>query len=153
MWEIAKPKDHRVVTRNSNYHRLFALKAAKEAERVLPIFEKERPHDDRPRQAIEAIRAWAKGKRELGMAEVRKLSLGSHAAARNAKSDSARFAARAAGHAVATWHVPTHAMAVPAYACKAIAASKKSMHSNQDGNHIRRTTLQGNRRGLTRRSS
>ncbi len=119
----SKPKDSKS-WRNSYYHRLFALKAAKEAERVLPIFEKERPNDDRPRQAIEAIKAWAQGKRELGMAEVRKLSLGSHAAAREAKSDAARFAARAAGHAVATWHVPTHAMGAPMYAWRAIAASK-----------------------------
>ena len=95
-----------------------------EATRVLPLFEREHPDDPRPRQAIEAIRAWAHGKRSLGMAEVRKLSMGSHAAAREAKSDAARFAARAAGHAIATWHVPTHAMGVPMYACKAILASK-----------------------------
>lgn len=110
--------------RNFRYHRRFALLAAVQAARVLPIFERERPKDRRPRQAIEAIRAWAQGKRELGMAEVRKLSLGSHAAARAARTDAARFAARAAGHAVATWHVPTHAMGVPIYACKAILASK-----------------------------
>ena len=126
----SKPRDCRSVKRNSRYHRLFALKAAKEAERVLPIFEKEHPDDDRPRQAIEAIRAWAQGKLELGMAEVRQLSLGSHAAAREAESDAARFAARAAGQAVATWHVPTHAMAVPYYVCKAIAASKKNLPKN-----------------------
>ena len=53
------------------------------------------------------------------MREVRKLSLDAHAAARKAKSNAARFAARAAGQAVATWHVPTHAMAVPIYAAKA----------------------------------
>jgi hypothetical protein len=122
--KAAKPRHYRSVERNSRYHRLLALKAANEAERVLPIFEKESPSDARPRQAIEAIRAWAQGSLELGMAEVRKLSLGSHAAAREAKSDAARFAARAAGQAVATWHVPTHAMAVPAYVCKTIAASK-----------------------------
>jgi hypothetical protein len=116
-----KPRDYRSVARNSRYHRLLALRAAKEAEPALPIFEKERPDDDRPRQAI---RAWAQGKLELGMAEVRNLSLGSHASAREAKSDAAKFAARAAGQAVATWHVPTHAMAVPVYVCKAIAASK-----------------------------
>ena len=57
-------------------------------------------------------------------AEVRKLSLNSHAAARAAKTDAARFAARAAGQAVATWHVPTHAMGAPIYARKAIAACK-----------------------------
>jgi len=104
-------------------HGCDRLLAAREAERVLPIFENQRPGDRRPRQAIEAIRAWATGKRELGMAEVRRLSLGAHAAAREARSDEARFVARAAGHAVATWHVPTHAMGAPMYACKAIMAS------------------------------
>jgi len=116
----------RSVERNSRNHRRLALLAAKEVERVLPIFERERPKDDRPRQAIEAIRAWAQGKRELGMAEVRKLSLGSHAAAREAKSTAARFAARAAGQAVATWHVPTHAMGASIYACKAIIADRNT---------------------------
>ena len=126
---LSKPLDY--LRRNSRYHRLFALKAAKEAERVLPIFEKERSADPRPREAIEAIRAWAQGKRDLSMAEVRKLSLGSHAAARKAKMDATKFAARAAGQAVAVWHVPTHAMAVPAYVCKAIFASKNKPSKNR----------------------
>ncbi len=119
-----KTTPDRSLDRHSRYHRRFALLAATQAERVLPFFEREHPKDRRPRQAIEAIRGWAQGKRELGMAEVRKLSLGSHTAAREARSDAARFAARAAGHAVATWHVPTHAMGVPLYACKAILASR-----------------------------
>ena len=109
--------------RGSHYHKVFAFMAAREAEKVLPLFERERPKDKRLREAIKAIRAWANGKRKLGMKEVRKLSLGSHAAARECKSDAARFAARAAGHAVATWHVPTHAMGAPLYVCKAILAS------------------------------
>jgi hypothetical protein len=119
-------KSSRSILRNSDYHRLFALKAAKDAERVLPLFEAERPDDPRPRRAIEAIRDWAQGKVELRLPEVRKLSLGSHAAARAAKSQAARYAARAAGQAVATWHVPTHAMAVPAYAWRAIAAAENA---------------------------
>jgi hypothetical protein len=113
----------RSVARDSRNHRRLALLAAREAGRVLPIFERECPKDRRPRRAIEAIRSWALGERELGMAEVRRLSLGSHAAAREAKSNAARFAARAAGQAVATWHVPTHAMGAPMYACKATIAS------------------------------
>ncbi len=113
------------LSRGSKYHRIFALIASKEAEKVLPFFERERPSDKRPRKAIAAIRAWAKGKTKLGMKEVRKLSLDSHAAARICKTDSAKFAARAAGHAVATWHVPTHAMGAPLYACKAILADEK----------------------------
>jgi hypothetical protein len=57
------------------------------------------------------------------MHATRRLSLDAHAAARAAKSESARFAARAAGHAVATWHVPTHALGAPLYAGKARAAA------------------------------
>ncbi len=117
-------EDYRSVVRNSREHRVLAMKAASGAKRVLALFEKEHPNDDRPRQAIEAIRAWGQGKRELGMAEVRKLSLASHAAARGAKTDVAKFAARAAGQAVATWHVPTHAAGVPYYVEK-IASAKK----------------------------
>ena len=64
--------------RDSYYHKLFGFKAAIEAERVLKFFEKERPDDRRPREAIKAIKDWAEGKRILGMKEVRKLSLDAH---------------------------------------------------------------------------
>ena len=124
MENIKKPKDSKS-WRDTYYHKLFGLKAAKEAERVRPFFEKECPNDNRPRLAIEAIKAWAQDMRKLGMKEVRKLSLDSHAAAREAKTDAARFAARAAGHAIATWHVPTHALGAPMYAQKALCANKK----------------------------
>jgi hypothetical protein len=56
---------------------------------------------------------------------VRKLSLNAHAAARDVKSDVAKFAAYAAGQAVGTWHVPTHALGAFGYAGRAIIASKK----------------------------
>ena len=112
------------VTRNSPEHLALALRVADEAETVLSLFEAEHPDDTRPRDAIGAVRAWAKGERDLGMKEVRKLSLAAHAAAREAASDGATFAARAAGHAVATWHVPTHAAEVPVYVAKAVAAAE-----------------------------
>jgi len=118
-----KKRKDRGSWRDSYYHRLFGLKAAQDAARVLPLFERERPRDPRPRKAIEAIRSWALGMRTLGMREVRTLSLDAHAAARASKTDAARYAARAAGHAVATWHVPTHALGAPRYAEKARAAS------------------------------
>ncbi len=111
--------------RDSYYHRMFGLKAANEVERLLPIFENENPNDKRPREAMDAIKAWAQGKRKLGLAEVRKLSLDSHAAARDVKSDAAKFVAHAAGQAVGTWHVPTHALAAFGYAGRARVASKK----------------------------
>ena len=106
------------VPRNSVEHLQLGRQAANEAERVLPFFEKECPDDSRPRDAITALRAWALGQRQLGMAEVRKLSLDSHAAAREAKTKPATFAARAAGQAVATWHVPRHAKGARDYAVK-----------------------------------
>ena len=114
-----------MVKQKSKAHKALALKAADCAKKVLHYFEKENPKDKRPRNAIKAIRAWALGKRELGMAEVRKLSLDSHAAARKSKSDAARFAARAAGQAVAVWHVPAHAKAVLWYADKAEKAASQ----------------------------
>ena len=43
---------------NEKTARLFAADCA---ERVLPIFEKKHPNDDRPRQAINAARAYARG--------------------------------------------------------------------------------------------
>jgi len=55
-------------------------------------------------------------------------------AAREAEEDSdAHFAARAAGHAVATAHVPTHAFGAAAYAIKAAAIHSK----NVDGGIIK----------------
>lgn len=120
-------KNHQVVARNSQKHKAWALEAAKEARKVLLIFEKENPKDNRPRLAIEAIKAWATGKRELDMKEVRQLSLNAHAAAREAKTSVACFAARTAGHAIATWHVPTHALGASWYAEK--AKTKKKSHA------------------------
>ena len=124
MIKIAKPKKSNE-WRDTYYHKLFAFKAAKEAERVLKYFEMERPDDNRPRAAIAAIRDWAEDKRILNMGEVRKLSLDAHAAARESKSKAAKFAAHAAGQAVGTWHVVTHALGAFSYAAKASITGKK----------------------------
>jgi hypothetical protein len=116
--------------RDSYYHKLFGLKAAQEAKRVLKYFEKERPGDNRPLEAIKAIKEWAEGNRILGMKEVRKLSLAAHEAAHEAITDAAKFAAHAAGQAVGTWHVPTHALGAFSYAGKATIAVKKGKKPN-----------------------
>jgi hypothetical protein len=101
----------------------MATWAADCAERVLPFFERAYPEDDRPRNAIEACRRWA-GTGVFRMAEIRGASLAAHAAAREAKgNDAACFAARAAGQAVATAHVPQHAFGAAYYALKAVAAA------------------------------
>jgi hypothetical protein len=99
----------------------LAFWAADCAEHVLPYFEEKYPSDDRPRKAIEACRTWvATG--AFRMADVRGASLAAHAAAREAKEADTVAAAHAAGHAVATAHVPTHAFGAAAYAVKAAAA-------------------------------
>ena len=102
--------------------KLLAIWAAECAERVLPFFEKSYPKDKRPRKAIEACREWVRTG-IFRMADVRGASLAAHAAAREAKrNDSACFAARAAGHTVATAHIPEHAFGPAYYALKAVAS-------------------------------
>jgi hypothetical protein len=102
--------------------RALATWAADCAERVLPFFEKAYPEDDRPRNAIEVCRTWVRTG-VFKMADIRGASLAAHAAARDVKeNDAACFAARAAGQAVATAHVPQHAYGGATYALKAIAA-------------------------------
>lgn len=93
------------------------------ADRVLSHVESAYPEDNRPRQAIEAARTWVKTG-VFKMADVRRVALAAHAAARDADDDdAARSAARAAGQALATTHVPTHAIAAAIYAATSIRDS------------------------------
>jgi len=102
--------------------KILALWAADCAEHVLPYFEDKCPDDDRPRKAIDACRDWARTG-VFSMAVIRGASLSAHAAARDAKgNDAACFAAHAAGQAVATAHVPTHALGSSLYGIRAVAA-------------------------------
>ena len=98
-------------------HRLLAIWAADCAEHVLTFFEGMYPEDDRPRKAIEAVRAWERG--DLPMVDARKAAFAAHAAARTTSNAAAQAAARAAGHAAATAHVVDHARYAAAYAVKA----------------------------------
>ena len=102
-------------------HKLLALWAADCAGHVLAYFQEKHPQDDRPRNAIEAARAWARG--EITISEARTAALAAHAAARGADDAAACAAARSAGHAAATAHVAAHASAAVAYAVKAVDAA------------------------------
>ena len=98
--------------------RAQAARVADCAERVLPYFEEAFPDDDRPRKAIEAARAWARG--EIRVSEARAAALEAHAAARAASAHPAAVAAaRSAGHAAATAHMAGHARHAEAYAAVA----------------------------------
>jgi hypothetical protein len=108
-------------------HHLLALWAAVCAEHVLPLFEAVRPEDRRPRQAIEAARAWVRG--ELRMMQAR--ATGGHAmgAARDLQG-AARFAAYAAGQAAVVAHVAEHDLGAAAYAIKAARAAAPAGHAD-----------------------
>jgi hypothetical protein len=101
-------------------HRIAAIWANDCAARVLPYFEEQFPEDDRPRNALDTLRAWvATG--IFKMAIIRKASLDAHAAAREVGEESpARSAARAAGQAAATAHVSAHAYGAAIYAQQAV---------------------------------
>jgi hypothetical protein len=101
-------------------HHLLALWAASCAEHVLPLFESSQPADPRPRDAVDAARAWVRG--ELGMMQAR--AAGGHAmgAARPLRGP-ARWAAYSAGQAAAVAHVAAHDLGAAAYAIKAVRAA------------------------------
>jgi immunity protein 5 of polymorphic toxin system len=101
-------------------HRSLVLWTAECAEHVLPYFEEQCPKDNRPRNALEAGRAWVRG--EITMSEARAAALAAHAAARDADQGAPRAAARAAGHAAATAHVASHAAHAANYAVKAASS-------------------------------
>jgi hypothetical protein len=101
----------------------MAAWAADCAERVLPLYEQVHPRDQRLSYAIAACRKWV-STGVFRMADIRAASLAAHAAARTAKRNTAAcFAARSAGHAAATAHVPQHAFGASAYALKAVVAA------------------------------
>jgi hypothetical protein len=103
---------------DTQVHLALAMRAAATAEHVLAHFEARHPRDERPRRAIEAARAWARG--ELAVAGASAAAFAAHAAAREATDT----AAHAAGHAAATAHVAGHARHADAYAAKACSAAQ-----------------------------
>ena len=101
-------------------HKTLAVWALTEVELALKIFEEAHPDDKRPRAAIDAGWRWVRG--EQSMWDARKFAHPCLAAAREADSESATYAARACSHALAVAHVPSHAGAVPGYLYKAVKA-------------------------------
>jgi hypothetical protein len=124
-------KDPRLVTlMETAAHKIVAIWAIDCAERVLPYFEVAYPDDPRPRNAIKTLQAWIESG-VFRMAEIRAAALASHAAAREVGADNqARSAARAAGQAVATAHVRTHAIGAANYAAQAIYRASDSAETD-----------------------
>src|SRR3712207_442173 len=125
---LPKDRDSRFITirrggtLTDSDHRLLALLGAACAEHVLHLFESARPSAARPREAIEHIRAWARG--DVNMMASR--AAGGHAMGAAQELDGApRFAAQAAGQAACVAHVAAHELGAAAYAIKAARAAAR----------------------------
>ena len=133
---LTKPRDPRFITirrggtLSDANHRLLALWAAACAEHVLHFFEEAQPDDERPRQAIELIHAWTRG--EITMRQAHNAAFVANAAAREI-SGAAKFAALAAGQAVAVAHVAAHELGAAAYAIRAAQAAAPEGEREQAG--------------------
>lgn len=123
---LPKERDLRLVTvrrggtLSDDDHRLLMRWAIACAEHVLPLFEQAAPGDDRPRRALDVARAWVRG--EVPMREAHRTAFVANAAARE-RLDAAKFAALAAGQAVAVAHVAAHDLGAAAYAIRAAGAA------------------------------
>jgi hypothetical protein len=123
---LPKERDPRFITirrggtLTDSDHHLLALWAATCAEHVLHLFEQVNANDNRPRQAIELTRAWVNG--EIPMKQAHKAAFAANAAAKG-MPDVAKFAALAAGQAVAVAHVAAHELGAAAYAIRAVRES------------------------------
>lgn len=133
---LPKERDPRFITirrggtLTDTNHRLLALWAADCAEHVLHLFEKVNPGDKRPRQAIEMTRAWVRG--EVPMKQAHKTAFVTNAAAKG-MPDAVRFAALAAGQAVAVAHVAAHELGAAAYAIRAVRESVEESAKDEAG--------------------
>lgn len=101
-------------------HYLLALWAAQCAQHVLPYFHQARPEDERPQRALELTQAWVRG--EISMKQAHQAAFTANAAAREV-TGAAKFAALAAGQAVAVAHVAAHELGAAAYALRAVMAA------------------------------
>lgn len=117
--------DSSVIMIGDDDRRLLGRWAADCAEHVLPIFEARAPADQRPRHAIEGIRAYVSGEKRT--ARLRSLVWAAYAAAREVGNPAAAAAARAAGvaagvaymHDAATPGQEKHALGPAMYAALA----------------------------------
>ncbi|WP_409025045.1 putative immunity protein [Hymenobacter sp.] len=133
---LPKERDARFITvrrggtLTDSDHHLLALWAAACAEHVLHLFEQANADDKRPRQAIELTRAWVRG--EIPMRQAHQAAFAANAAAREVP-DAAKFAALAAGQAVAVAHVAAHELGAAAYAIRAVREAVEESEKEATG--------------------
>ena len=108
-------------------HHLLAVWAADCAEHVLHFFEEVHPLDNRPRQATELARSWARG--EITMIQARSEA---NAAASDVEG-AARESAHAAAQAAAVAHVAAHELGAAAYAIRAVRSASPKEERDEAG--------------------
>lgn len=100
-------------------HRTLVLWALEYAEELANKFETKYPNEYRPREAVNACRAWSRG--EIKMPIAKKAIHAAHNVATEISDDIIYCSiARAIGQAVATVHVETHAIGGAFYALTAL---------------------------------
>ena len=126
-------------------YKTLAIWACDCAEHVIELFEKEYPQDIRPRQAVNACRAWING--EISMYNARRFAFPAHASAREVDDKAACAVARACGHAVGTAHVATHAPHCATYSAKAVGYANGDINREREWQYERLVELYENQNG------
>lgn len=117
-------------TQSKDTIRAWCLRYAE--ENMLPLFEKHCPGDDRPRNAVNAARAYLNG--EVKFPVVKDIILNQcHAAARELDDKPiAQAAARAVGQGAAVVHTLTHSLGLYFYAAAAIAYDRVGLDASDE---------------------
>ena len=117
-------------TQSKNTIRKWCLGYAE--DKVLPIFEKHCPGDNRPRNAVNAAREYLDGK--LKFTEVKSIILNEcHAAARELDANPiAQAAARAIGQGTSVVHALTHSLGLYFYAAAAVAYDRAGLDASEE---------------------
>jgi hypothetical protein len=108
--------EHRGGPLNKEQHRQLISWACVYAENVLLLFGEK--IDERLKYALLVAKEWEKGKVSVG--DARNASLKAISVANESSNPTAIAVARSVGHAVATDHMPDHALGAALYALKAV---------------------------------
>jgi hypothetical protein len=100
-------------------------------QKILPLFEKHCPNDERPAHAITAARGWLDGKVKLPYAKNIILNE-CHAAARELDDNPvAQAAARAIGQSAGSIHAAPHSLGLYFYAAAAMAYDRLGLNASE----------------------
>ncbi len=98
---------------------------------VLPVYERARPGDPRPRAALGNAVGWLEGR--VRFVDAKQTNYDAHAAATAAEGDpAAQAAARACAHAALTIHVAAHCLGLAFYGCAALAYARAGVDAAPD---------------------